>query len=277
MRKPTLAVLRTFPWAVFLATGIIGPPAAAFSEVGTKVEPEELPAAAGGKAALLSPSARANVLVFFRADQDRSIKALRQLAACERELGKAVHWAAVVPGSASAPEARAAAASAGVQMPVLLDEGDKLLELLQVRLSPAVVITDGKGVLRAVEPYRQLDFGEAVRAQVRFVLGEIDQAALARALNPEVSRLPGEDPIKKAMRDVNMSRRLISLGKYDAAVKQAQKALERAPVQAAYPVLATAYAKLGRCDDAAKALDQARKVAADPKEIAEASALCAGK
>jgi tetratricopeptide (TPR) repeat protein len=277
MRRPTLSLLRAITLAVLLAPGLIPPAAVAFAEVGTRVAPAELRAAAGGKAALLSPSARANVLVFFRPDQDRSVEALRQLAGCEKELGSAVHWAAVVSGSASAAEARAAAAAAGVKMAVLLDEGDQVYNVLKIRLFPAVVITDGGGVLRAVEPYRQLGFADAVRAKIRFVLGEIDEAALNRVLNPEASPLPGSDPLKKAMRDVNMAKRLIEFGKYDAAVKQAQKALERAPVGAAYPVLATAYAKLGRCADAERALEMARKVGADPHEIAAARALCAGR
>jgi tetratricopeptide (TPR) repeat protein len=277
MWSSILPRLRTALVAALVAAGPIPPAAVAFAEVGTRVEPADLPAAAGGKAALLSPGARANVLVFFRPDQERSLEALRLLADCEKDLGKAVHWAAIVSGDASAPEAAAAAASAGVQMPVLLDRGDRLYDRLEIRLFPAVVITDGKGALQAVEPYRQLDFADVVRARIRFVLGEIDRAALDRALEPPPSRLPGDDPVKKAMRDVNMARRLVELGQYQAAVKQAQRALEVAPVPAAYPVLATAYAKLGRCADSARALEQARKLATDPKEVAAARALCAGK
>lgn len=275
-RAVTPPLLRALLLAA-VAAGPTPPAAVAFAKVGTRVEALELPAAAGGKAPLLSPAARANVLVFFRADQERSVDALRQLAGCEQELGAAVHWAAVVSGTANAAEAAGAAAAAGVRMPVLLDAGDRLYDALEVRLFPAVVIADGKGVLRAVEPYRQLEFAHAVKAQIRFVLGEIDRAALDRVLDPEASRMPGDDPVKKAMRDVNMARRLVELGQYEAAVKQAQRALELAPVPAAFPVLATAYAKLGRCADSARALEQARKAAVDPKQLAATRALCAGR
>jgi tetratricopeptide (TPR) repeat protein len=264
--------------ALLTAYGPTPPAAAAFAEVGTRIEAVELPSLSGGKAPLLSPAAKANVVVFFRADQDRSLDALRQLAGCEKELSKGVHWAAVVSGSASPADAKAAAASAGIRMPVLVDEGDKLYDKLSIRMYPAIAITDGKGVVRATEPYRQLDFADAVRAQVRFVLGEIDAGARDRALDPEASRLPGQDdPTKKAMRDVNMARRLVEFGQYEAAIKQAQKALEQAPVPAAFPVLGMAYAKLGRCAEAAKVLDQAQKLAPDSPEIAAARAACAGK
>jgi hypothetical protein len=262
----------------FLAVaGPVSPVAAAFADQGTRIDPAEMATVAGGKAQLLSPSVRANVLVFFRSDQDRSLDALKQLAGCEKELGGAVHWVGVVSGSSSLPDVKAAAAGAGVQMPVLLDAGDQLYDKLQVRLHPVVVVADGKGILQVVEPYRQVGFADAVKAQIRFVMGDLDKAARDRALDPEASHLPGDDITKKVMRDVNMARRLNELGQYDAAVKQALKALEQAPVPAAFPVLATAYAKLGRCADAAKALDQAQKAGTDAGEIASARALCAGK
>ncbi|HET6414519.1 MAG TPA: hypothetical protein VFG53_20890 [Anaeromyxobacter sp.] len=259
------------------AFGPVPPVAAGFAEQGTVIDQAELATIAGGKAALLSTSAKANVLVFFRSDQDHSTDALRELAACEKELGPAVHWAALVSGASEPSQAKAAAAGAGIKMPVLLDAGDKLYDKLKVRLHPAVLIADGKGILQVSEPYRQVDFADAVKAQVRFVLGEIDRATRDRALDPQASRMPGEDPMNKALRDVNMAKKMVELGQYDLAVAQAQKALERAPIPAAYPVLATAYAKLGRCADSRKMLEQAQKLPTDANEVAAARALCAGK
>ena len=264
--------------AGLVVTGPVPPAAAAFAEVGTQVEAVDLPALAGGKAPLLSLTVKANVLVFFRADQDRSLEALRQLAGCEKELTRGVRWVAVVSGSTAPADARAAASSSGIRMPVLLDEGDKVYDKLGIRMFPAVAITDGKGVVRATEPFRQLDFADAVKAQVQYVLGEIDKAALDRALDPEASRLPTqEEPTKKAMRDVNMARRLVELGQYDAGLKQAQKALEQAPVPEAFPVLGLAYAKLGRCAEARKMLDLGAKALPDSADVRDGRALCAGK
>ncbi len=264
--------------AALAAIGPFAPMADAFAEVGLKVDPVDLPALAGGKAPLLSPAAKATVVVFFRSDQERSLDALRQLAGCEKELTRGVHWVAIVSGSASPADAKAAASTAGIRMPVLVDEGDKVYDKLGIRMYPAVAVADAKGVVQAFEPYRQLDFADAVKAQIRFVMGEIDKAARDRALDPEASKLPGQDdPSKKAMRDVNMARQLVQVGQYEAAVKQAQKALEQAPVPAAFPVLGMAYAKLGRCADANRMLDQAQKLAPDSADISAARALCAGK
>ena len=53
----------------------------AAAEPGTLVENVELRTLAGGKEKLLSPKVRANVFVFFRPAHDRSLDALKQLAA----------------------------------------------------------------------------------------------------------------------------------------------------------------------------------------------------
>lgn len=269
-RLATYAVL-----GVLVATP---PLAEAFAEVGKRLEPVELPVLTGGKAPLVASSSRVNVFLFFRADQDRSIQAIRQLVACEKELGgKGVRFVLVASGSAAPADVQAALAQAGARLTVLLDPGDKLYDALQVRMYPVAGVTDGKGVLQAMEPYRQVEFGDVLRARIRFALGEIDRAALQAALDPAAAPMPGEDPVAKAMRDVKMARKLIEFGQLEAAVKQAQKALEQAPVPEAFPLLAVAYARLGKCADARRALDQAQAALPDSKDLPEARALCAGK
>ncbi len=246
--------------------------------MGKRLEPVELPSLAGGKAPLVASSSRVNVFLFFRADQDRSIQAMRQLVACEKELGgKGVRFVLVASGATPPADIKAALAQAGAAMTVLLDPGDKLYDALQVRMYPVAGVTDAKGVLQAMEPYRQVEFGDVMRARIRFALGEIDHAALDAALDPAAAPMPGEDPVGKAMRDVKMAKKLIEFGQLEAAVKQAQKALEQAPVPEAFPLLSLAYARLGKCADAKRMLDQAQASLPDSKELPEARALCAGK
>jgi tetratricopeptide (TPR) repeat protein len=266
----------TVPCALLLAAVALPPVARARAEAGTVVANVELKTLAGGKAPLLSSRVRANVVVFFRPGQDRSADALKQMAACEKELaGKPIYWTAVVSGSHPADQVQAAVAQAGLHMPVLIDEGDVVYDRLGVRLHPVVAITDGKFKLVALEPYRQLDYCELLKARIRLVLGEGDQAAVDRATNPERSPLPGAgDPARKAQRDVNMARRLYEIGQYNDALKFASRALELAPVAHAYTVMGQAYAKLGQCADAAKAFEQAAKL--DPKEAELAGEARAG-
>jgi tetratricopeptide (TPR) repeat protein len=270
-----LRLTRRLPCLVAGLLAAFPPAADAFAEPGTKLDPVDLPALAGGKAPFFSRSVKANVFLFYRPGHERSLDALRQITACEKDLAsRSVRWVIIVSGTAPAAEVKAEVAASGTRMPVLVDEGDKLYQALQVRTLPAVGVADGGGVLRAMEPYRQLDFTDIVKAHVLFTVGEIDRAALDRALHPEGSPLPGGDLVEKSMRDVNMARRLLELGQVDAAVKQAQRALEQAPVPAAFAVLALGYARQGRCPEAGRMLDQAQRVAPESAEIPEARKLC---
>jgi len=256
----------SLPLAVLALAAALPPVVRARAQPGVQLENVELRTLGGGKAWLLSARAKANVVVFFRSGQERSVDALKQLAACEKEMaGKAVYWAAVVSGSDAGAEAQAVVQQTGIKMPVLIDEGDVLYDRLGVRLHPMIGIADGKLQLVAMEPYRQLETCEIIRMRIKLLLGEADQAALEKAINPDRSPL-GSDPAKRAMRDVHMARRLLDIGQYTDSVKFAQKALLVAPVAQAYTVMGEAYVKLGRCAEASKAFAQA--LALDPKESA---------
>lgn len=254
------------PVTLLMMFAVLPPVAHARAESGTLVENVELKTLTGGREQLLSPKVKANVFVFFRPNQDRSLDALKQMAGCERELaGKSIHWAAVVSSTEMPDEVQAMVKESGIKMPVLLDENDALYDRLGVRLHPMIGITDGKGVLQTLEPYRQIDYCEIIKTRIRLLLGEATQAQLDKVINPDSSPLPGSDPMKKAMRDVNMARRLYEIGQYPQAIQFAQKALMIAPVAHAHTVMGQAYVKLGKCDEANKAFDQAQKL--DPKEI----------
>ena len=131
----------------------------------------------------------------------------------------------MVSSSDPPADVSAAVAQAGIRMPVLVDEGDALYERLGIRLHPMVGIADAKLVLLALEPYRQIEYCDVIKTRIRILIGEADQAALDKVLNPEKSPLPGADLAKKAMRDVNMARRLYEIGQYAESVKFAQRAV----------------------------------------------------
>ena len=61
------------PLLIFAVLAALPPLARARAEAGTKLDNVELRTIAGGKATLLSPRAKANVFVFFRTGQERSL------------------------------------------------------------------------------------------------------------------------------------------------------------------------------------------------------------
>jgi tetratricopeptide (TPR) repeat protein len=248
------------------------------TEPGTPFPAVELRTLAGKKEKVLSSQVKANVVIFFRTGHDRSTDALRQMSACQKDLaGRPIRWVAIVSSSEPLAEVQAEIQRTALAMPVLVDEGDALYQALGIRFHPEVVIVDGASRVVATEMYRQVDYCDVVKTRIRVLLGEADQAAMERAVNPEASDLPGQEhPMKKAMRDVNMARRLVALESYDLAIAQAKKALVIAPVAEAYSVIGDAWRKQGNCAEATKAYGSALKM--NPREPAALEGLkaCGG-
>jgi tetratricopeptide (TPR) repeat protein len=263
-----------------LATLALAGPARAgavvHAEIGTRVENWELPTITGQKERLFSPTARANLMVFFRTGQERSVDALTQLATCEKAFaGKPVRWVGVVSDSEDLAAVRSLVARTGVHMPVLVDSADALYGRLNIRLHPMIVFVDAGLRVDDVEMYRQIDYCEIVTARIRLLLGEIDQAGFEAVVNPARGSMPGDDPRDVARRDVNLGRMLLRRKQLDQALAAAQKALERAPMAAAFSLMGDVAQARGDCPTALKRYEQALKL--DPKDVAALSgrAACA--
>ena len=228
-------------------------------EVGQKIESAELPTLDGGREVLLSGKALANVFVFFRPHHDHSMETLRAMAACEKEFdGRAVHWVAVVSGSHAREEVRAAVTEAGIRMPVLLDEGDRLYGKLGVRLHPVVGIADGAGTLLAYVPFRKINYCDMIRVRIRFALHEVDLAAIERVDHPPKALFPNEVPGAVAGRRVSLGEMFLKSRQWTKGAEQARIALEMDPaLAAAHALLGRALAGQGKCAAALPAFDRA--------------------
>jgi tetratricopeptide (TPR) repeat protein len=251
--------------ALLVALSLAPLGAHAHADVGTVVPNLELRTAAGGKEKLFAPKIKATAVVFVRTGQERSADALKAMARCEQDLaGKPVRFVAVVSGDTAPADAAALAAAAGVKMPVLLDDGDKLYEKMMVRNHPVVFLVDARNAIAAFEQYRQIDYCEVLRARIRLLLGEIDQAALDAVLEPPRGTMPGDDARDVATRDVNLGRRQLKIKQYDKAIQSANKAMAKAPSAGAFALLGDVYAAKGDCAKALKQYEQALKL--DPAE-----------
>jgi len=250
----------------------------AHADVGTQVADVELKTASGGTERLLSQKAKVTAVIFLRIGQDRSVDALRAMARCEQDLaGKPVRFVAVVGSETSPADALGMAVTAGVKMPVLLDEKDALYEKLGVRNHPVIFLLDAKHRIASFEQYRQIDYCDVIRARIRFLLGEIDQAAVEKVLNPPESTMPGDDARDVSNRDVNLGRRQLKIKQYDKALASARKALEKAPSAAAFALIGDVYAAQGSCPNALKQYEQALKLDPADRAALAGQQRCAGK
>jgi tetratricopeptide (TPR) repeat protein len=250
----------------------------AHAEPGIVIENLELKTITGGRERLLSAKARANVLVFFRTGQERSVDALKMLATCEKELaGKPVHWVGLVSSSEALAEVQALVAQTGIAMPVLIDEGDRVYGALGIRLHPMVGIADGRFRLVTVEMYRQIDYCDVIKGRIRVQLGELDAAGMARILDPPKGTMPGADIRDVARRDVNLGRKQLQIRQYDKALVSANKALEKAPLGSAFALIGDVHAARGDCVAAVRQYNQALKLDPTEKHALAGKQACAAK
>jgi tetratricopeptide (TPR) repeat protein len=245
-------------------------------EVGQRIENEELPTLDGRREMVLSGTALANVIVFFRPGQDRSLATLKAMATCEKEFArKPVHWVAIVSGSHARDEVRVAVAEAGIRMPVLVDEGDRLYGKLGVRLHPVVGIADGKGALLDYVPFHQINYCDMIRVRIRHALNEVDLAAVERVDSPPKALFPNAVPGAVAGRRVKLGEMLLESGQWTKAAEQARIALEKEPTMAAaHALLGRALAGQGKCVAALPAFDQALRLDPGSASAAEGKRGC---
>ncbi len=198
-------------------------------EAGTTVDNLEMPTLAGGKERLIGRAA-ANVILFWRPGNERSLDTLKQMAACEKLFaGKSVHMVTVVSGSYAAEDIKAAVAQADIHLPVLLDVNDAAYGRLQIRQHPVVLVADVRGVVTLWQPYVRIRYCEIVHAHVRYLLGELDEAQLDRELHPPRASFPSDDKTNVAKRYLTMGQREAARGHCDQARVSFEKALELAP------------------------------------------------
>ncbi len=252
-------------------------PLGAFSHaaVGDKVESRELPALGGGQAPFMG-DARANVFFFVRPDQEHSRQVLSGLAGLVEELaGRSVHWTLIVSDRFSEDETRAAMASAGLDLPVLIDEGDALYGELGAALHPVLGIADEGHVLVAYQAFRKIHFMELLRARIRHQLGEISDAELAAVVDPPKADLAGRDD--GAERHLRLARMLRKAGQADKALASVAKSLELDPQQAAAHALAgSIHAGRGDCTTALEAFGRALALDSVEPTAVEGRAACGG-
>ena len=232
------------------------PASAAHAAIGTPIPNAEMPTAEGGKAQVLQ-AAEANVLVFFRPNQERSLGALKELAQCQKAFAaKSVRWAAIVSASVPVEGAVVMLRDSGFAAPLLLDTGDALYGSLGIALHPVAVIVDKENKLAAFEPFRAVNFCAVVSAQLRYVLREISDEQLRTALDPPKASEGGNGQVARRYRA--LAEALLKSGNLDKALEYARKSVERDPALAAGHALIGEILRLqGNCAAALPAFERA--------------------
>lgn len=248
-----------FLMALFGWISSFHPATAARAQVGTPVADVELATLEGGKDRLLGDVA-ANVLVFFRPNQDRAVSTLKNLAVCQKAFAaKPVRWVAIVSGAAPRDSVTAVVREARLAMPVLVDEGDALYGSLGVALHPVIVIVGADRRLAAFEPFRAINYCAVLTARLRHVLREISDDELQRELAPPRAVNGGD--AQSAGRNLRLAEALFRAGNYEKALESARRSLEKDPALApAHALMGEILAAQGNCAEAVRAFARALEI-----------------
>ncbi|MDD5176545.1 MAG: tetratricopeptide repeat protein [Sterolibacterium sp.] len=246
---------------------------ASHAAIGTPVSNAEMPTLEGGKTVALR-KVEANVLVFFRPNQERSLGALRELAQCQSGFtGKSVHWVAIVSSSAPAESAATLLRDSGFVAPLLVDREDALYGSLGLALHPVVVIVDREQNLAAFEPFRAVDFCSIVGARIRHLLGEITDDQLNSVLAPAKSTQGGSDQVAKRYRA--FAEALFKDKNYDKALENVRKSLDKdSQLAPAHALLGEILSAQGNCTEAIPAYNQALTIDAANLSAKEGLSRC---
>jgi tetratricopeptide (TPR) repeat protein len=183
---------------------------------------------AGASHALVQMKGQAVVFCFFRAEQDKSIKALNDLAkvfGAFRDRSLAV-FAVAVPGEDTLDAIRALQSKLGLAYPVLLDEGRKLSGGFGVAVLPTTVLIDPEGRVALIYPSHAGDFDKALTQRIREVLGMAGEGGAGRPARAENGGTP---EARDAERDLMLARILYQRGFPARALPEAEKALQKDP------------------------------------------------
>jgi hypothetical protein len=226
---------------------------------GTLIRDRTMPTIDGGRAPLLVEG-KVTVFVFVRTGQDHSESALRQLAVLERELEqRPVRFAVIVSDGEVPAEIQRLVHEAKLKAPILVDQGDAFYGELGVAMYPSAGIVGRDRRLSGFQPFRKVNYLDAMRGWVQVALGELDEAGLAKVLDPGVQVAPGGG---RAHARVKLARALLASGDLEKAIESGRAAVTLAPDLAdGHQVLSDALARAGRCDEAEREAAQARRLA----------------
>jgi len=233
----------------------------------------ELPTVEGGKEKLLARDGL-TVIVFFDPEGEHSREVLFQIAGVQEKMREEkIHWKGILSDRFDTGAAAELLTRSGADLDLLIDAGDRLYGQLKIRLYPAVGIADAEGVLRAYLPYTRANFDSSLEAHLLHALGRIDDAQLAKALEPHAMEVNSSSA--EIARMLKLAAILWKSDKREKAVEMAEKAVVISPESTeAQAALGLYLAGSGKCQEATAHLEKAAASMPENEEVTTALSHC---
>lgn len=210
---------------VFLASLYSVSPAAAFRSVPVgAVIPSMTVKDLSGRDVTLVFSSPVVVLLFWRANQEFSSEALKDLEQIKKEFSqRGVEVIAVVEGGTPASAAQAVIKSLSLSYPVYLDAERKFEEKIGVIVFPSTGIVTPGGRLKFYLPSRNSNYRQIVQGRLKLELGLIKEMEFDRQMK-QIGEEPGSERLK-AEEHLKTGLRLVRQGKPKDALPELKQAL----------------------------------------------------
>jgi tetratricopeptide (TPR) repeat protein len=244
-------------WSAAFLTGMVSAqPTQALRNIriGDQVPAFSVKALDGNTVSKTGCAGKVLLLIFARPEQEESLEALR---AAQRILRDNSDSRLSVLAVSSKPTAgdyfKRLASDKGFTFPIALDPERKMYGDFGLLVSPTTLLIDGKGVLRYELAHMPPNYERRLRIHMDHLLGRISQKEHDALLAPAK---PGESEYTDSYeRRLALARTFVDQNKLEQAVSLLTKLRSESDSTLATALLATAYLRLDKVDEAARCLD----------------------
>ena len=181
---------------------------------------------------------RPTAIVFWRPNHKFSLEVLRDIQSIAQNIEPSKFAILVVDTERSTrKDLETALAGEKVSVPILLDPDRMLYAKVGVVVSPTTLLFDAKGKLRFIVAGHPQLFPQIVETRLRFLLGDIDEEAMAEQIKPTIIEMKSD--WISAWRTYNLGKQLQMEGARDEAASVYKRAI------AQYPAITEAHCALG--------------------------------
>lgn len=202
---------------------------------------------------------KTSVVLFVRADQDRSDQAMSQLTELlkDPDYAPAVQAVAVISGKDAAADSLADKWAG----PVVVDPAYAASGQMSVHVWPTTVLVDAKGKQLAHMPGMSESYVKDLKAYLDFAQGKIDRATLNTRLQENATIKSTPDSV--AARHLHLAERLMRMGQDALALKELKQGLDSEPGNVELTLaLALVHADMDKPDECLAALNTLKTEAA---------------
>lgn len=251
---------------IFSVLYVVAPVHAIDLPVGADAPGFALTSLEGSRISLDDFKDRTLIFIYWRPDQDRSLKALEDgQNIFSRFHDKGVQVIGITADNEQRDRVHRLLTAHGITYPVLIDADRQLYSAYGIRVYPTTVVVNRAGRIAYALPSHPITYLKTLDAHVRHIIGEIDEQELHDMVSPHSVHL--EESVLIGRREYNLALKFMEVGLFDMAIKAAGKSIEANPgVAESHTLLGFLYLERNEADKAHHEFSEALKLNAHSQD-----------